>query len=250
LQSGNLNISPGNVKPGSEDRQRTMRLHGGMTEIQVWAEIEWAMAQAGGETAALHNTVSRTRSYCHALSSTRPIGEGPLLLDPCAVKHRYHVNTARQFYLGKSVPDELRAASKIAAEAFDVLDNLVKGHRPFKDHKDESRDGLRASDISKVLRKHYEDANIWKLRDWLGGYQLGIAFTPDWVGEFNWNVGPAEDKKIIAGLVTNFESFVGGAGFIDSIVFTNEGITSLSSRPREIQLIDNPVPDWWEPNKS
>jgi Xaa-Pro aminopeptidase len=241
LQNGDLNVSPGNVKRDhSGDYPKAMRLHKEMTEIQVWAEMEWAMAQAGGETAALHNTVSRTRSYCHALSSTRPIGEGPLLLDPCAVKHRYHVNTARQFYLGKSVPEELVAASQIAADAFLVLDKLVRERLS-------SSNSLKTSEINNALKTYYQQANIWKLRDWLGGYQLGIAFTPDWVGEFNWNVGPEDQKEIKVGLVTNFESFVGGAGFIDTIHFTKNGIESLSSLPRIIKKIDNSVPSWWQP---
>lgn len=231
--SADLRVSSLNIKPGDTD-PKTMHLHPGMTEMQVWAEMEWAMAQRGGETAGLHNTVSRTRSYCHALSSTRPVGEGPLLLDPCGVKHRYHVNTARQFYFGKQVPAELMKASQIAAGAIDVLHNTAK-------------EGLEFAVVSKALRKYYQDSGAWDLRDWIGGYQLGIAFTPDWVGEFNWNVDLDETKKIKAGLVTNFESFVGGAGFIETIVFLEKGIKRFSKRDLVVQRIDTDFPNWWRP---
>lgn len=195
------------------------RLDVGLTEIQVWAELEWAMAQHGGETAGLHNTVSRTRSYCHALSSTRSIGPGPLLLDPCGVKHRYHVNTARQFYLG-TPPDEFVKASYIAAGAIDELKEVARPGKSF-------------ADVSDHLRGYYRASGLWDLRDWIGGYQLGIAFPPDWVGEFNWNVELEGEHKentkfVEEGLVTNFESFVGGAGFIDTVVFHKDHVEVLS----------------------
>ncbi len=199
-------------------------LHPKMTEIQVWAELEWAMAQAGGETGGLHNTISRTRSYCHALSSTRPIGPGPLLADPCGIKHRYHANTARQFYLGDP-PDELLKASDVAAGAVTVLKEVAKP-------------GVSFATVSARLREYYQSFGLWELRDWIGGYQLGIAFPPDWVGEFNWNAELDEhDKYVEHGLVTNFESFVGGAGLIETVIFLDEGTEVLSNVPRHLLLV-------------
>lgn len=240
--SGNLHVSSRNIRQSDDPIQRTdppktMRLHAGMTEMQVWAEMEWAMAQEGGETAGLHNTVSRTRRYCHALSSTRPINNGPLLLDPCAVKHRYHVNTARQFYLGRKVPPELAKASKIAADAIEVLHKTAKAGDPF-------------SVVSTALQKYYKDAGIWNLREWIGGYQFGIAFTPDWVGEFTWDIDFSENKTIQKNLVASFESFVGGAGCIDTVIFGDAGVEAMSSLSREIQPIDHEIPDWWQPART
>ncbi|CAM5768129.1 Xaa-Pro dipeptidase [Labrys miyagiensis] len=206
-------------------RHLTKKLHPDMTEIQVWAELEWAMAQQGGETTGLHNAVSRTRNYCHAFSSTRTIGPGPLLVDPCGVKHRYHANTARQFYLG-APPAEFVKASMVAAFAITVL-------------KDVARPGVTFGEVNARLREYYKECGVWDFRDWLGGYQLGIAFPPDWVGEFNWNVdGDERDKVVQDGLVTNFESFVGGAGCIDTVIFHREGTEVLSKIPQELQIIE------------
>lgn len=208
----------------------TSKLDKEMTDVQVWAEMEWVMAQLGNESSGLHNTVSGTRKFCHTLSGTRILGEGPLLLDPCAVKHRYHANTARQFYLGSNIPKELAKASLVAGDAVKVLDLVAKA-------------GMRFSELNASLRKYYKDAGLWEHRDWIGGYQLGISFAPDWVGEFNWNVDTecedAETDKVIEeGMVTNFESFVVGAGIIDTIVFKKKGIEVLSKLPRYIYLVD------------
>ncbi len=199
-------------------------LHPDMTEIEVWAELELAMARAGGETGGLHDTISRTRNYCHAFSSTRRIGHGQLLADPCGVKHRYHANTARQFYLGEP-PKDLVDASNIAAAAFEVL-------------KDVAKPGISFATVSARLREYYQSFGLWQLRDWIGGYQLGIAFPPDWVGEFNWNVELDEhDKYVEHGLVTNFESFVGGGGHIDTVIFLKEGTEVLSNTPRQLLVV-------------
>lgn len=234
----------------------TPMLHPDMTEIQVWAELEKAMAYyqdlsgeadqvRGGETAALHNTIARTRHYYHALSTSRKIGYGQLHADPSAVLHRYHVNTARQFYLlkpGEARPSNLVHASEVAAGALEVIEQRAET-------------GMKFAELASHLRKHYEDHGLWGRKDWIGGYQLGISFTPDWVGEFVWNVDKHEDttdyvdtydpedhatkeQKIIrSNLVTNFESYVDGAGFIDTIVFKDKGIEVLSRTPRTVQFI-------------
>lgn len=229
LDAGYAHLLSDNLRWSDSGTVKVSKLDSKMTEIQIWAEMEWAMAQQGGETAGLHNTVSRTRNFCHSLSTTREAGEGPILLDPSGVLDRYHANTARQLYFGKPTKEFVKA-SFIAAGAIDVLNKVAKAGIPF-------------SDVDEALRAYYQAANIWELRDWIGGYQIGIAFTPDWVGEFTWNVDAegenAETDKIVqAGMVTNFESFVGGTGFIDTVVFKDEGVEVISKLPQVLYLVD------------
>ncbi len=69
-------------------------------------------------------------------------------------------------------------------------------------------------------------------RLWVGGYELGISFPPDWVGEF---VFAAEDEApegvFRSGMVTNCESIF-RPGLIDTIVYEKEGARRLSkTRP-------------------
>ena len=217
-----------------------------MTERWAWAEFELAMAKAGGETAALHNTVARTRNFYHALSTSRVLGAGQFHADPSAVRHRYHVNAARQYFIEDATttaPKELLRAGKVAAAAIDVINS-------------NAHVGMEFRTLAQLLQEHYEDNGLWDGRDWLGGYQLGISFTPDWVGEFIWNVDaanepdayfetqdpgdrtPRQPKLIQKGLVTNFESYVGGAGLIETIAFQDNGVEVLTKgTPRELHVI-------------
>lgn len=225
----------------------TALLHRGMTEMQAWAEFETAMAIRDGETAALHNTFAKTRNYYHALSTTRKIGAGQFHADPSAVLHRYHVNAARQFFLTAPhlpAPTELMKASDVAAGAVNVIHEHAQADMEFRE-------------LASILKGYYQRNGLWDKRDWIGGYQMGISFTPDWVGEFVWNVDednepnnyfetqdrhdptPKQKKQIKPGLVTNFESYVGGAGLIETIVFKEKGIDVLTQAiPGKLRVLE------------
>ena len=46
------------------------------------------------------------------------------------------------------------------------------------------RPNLRVGELVKTLKAYYLDAGIWQDASWVGGYELGIGFPPDWVGNF------------------------------------------------------------------
>lgn len=112
-------------------------------------------------------------------------------------------------------------------------------------------------ELAGILKGYYQRNGLWDKRDWIGGYQMGISFTPDWVGEFVWNVDednepnnyfetqdrqdptPKQKKQIKPGLVTNFESYVGGAGLIETIVFKEKGIDVLTQAiPGKLRVLE------------
>jgi hypothetical protein len=112
-----------------------------------------------------------------------------------------------------------------AAGAFDVLCQVA-------------RDGAAVREVNKALRDYYEDAGIWEDRGWVGGYELGASFPPDWVGEFVFSVDetdPAETFR--AGMVTNFESVFIAAGMIDTVVYGIGPARTLSAWPKEIAVV-------------
>lgn len=194
----------------------------GITELEAWEAMMHAMIAAGGEPAALQENVwAGTSPLIHALSSRRQIAAGEIVCaDPCGVVHRYHANAARALSIGEPQP-----------AALELMKVLAEGVRLFEDS---AAPGVRIGDVQRTLRAFYQDSGIWERRGWLGGYEFGIAFPPDWVGEWVFAVDDADSDEVFEeGLVTNYESVI-GLVLIDTFVIGAAGAERLSSVPPEI----------------
>lgn len=194
----------------------------GITELEAWEAMMHAMIAAGGEPAALQENVwAGTSPLIHALSSRRQIAAGEIVCaDPCGVVHRYHANAARALSIGEPQP-----------AALELMKVLAEGVRLFEDS---AAPGVRIGDVQRTLRAFYQDSGIWERRGWLGGYEFGIAFPPDWVGEWVFAVDDADSDEVFEeGLITNYESVI-GLVLIDTFVIGAAGAERLSSVPPEI----------------
>jgi Xaa-Pro dipeptidase len=194
----------------------------GITELEAWEALVRGMIAAGGEPGALQENVwAGTGPLIHALSSRRRLAAGDIVCtDPCGVVHRYHANAARTLSIGDPKP--------AAVELMNVLANAV---RLFEES---AAPGVRIGDVQRTLRAFYQDSGIWERRGWLGGYEFGISFPPDWVGEWVFSVDDADSDEVFEeGLVTNYES-VAGLVLIDTFVIGADGAERLSSVPHEI----------------
>lgn len=194
----------------------------GMTEKQAWGLMVAAMAGAGGEPAALHESVVvGPIELGHAYASDRVITRGDVLCaDPCGVVNRYHANIERWFVVGQEPSDELYRLAEIEAKAFDILCT-------------EAADGVPVEDVTQEIEAHIRDSGLWGLHDWNGGYEMGISFPPDWVGEWTFTVGESTDDVFKAGVVTNYESIV-LYPMIDTVVFGTDGARTLSTLPLDV----------------
>jgi Xaa-Pro dipeptidase len=196
----------------------------GITELEAWEAMMHAMVGAGGEPAALQENVwVGTDHLVHALSSRRRIAAGDIVgTDPCGVVHRYHANAARVLSIGEPEP-----------AAVDLMGLLAQGAALFEKA---AGPGVSVADVQRTLRSFYRDAGLWEHRGWLGGYELGIAFPPDWVGEWVFSVDDADSDEVFEeGLVTNYESRA-GLCLIDTFVIGPGGAERLSSVPRDILI--------------
>lgn len=194
----------------------------GVTELEAREIMMRAMIAAGGEPPALENNVwAGTSLLIHALSSRRQIAAGEIVCaDPCGVVHRYHANAARTFSIGEPEP-----------AALDLMDVLAQAESLFEQS---AAPGVTVGEVQRALRAFYQDSGVWERRGWLGGYEFGIAFPPDWVGEWMFSVDDVDSDDVFEeGLVTNFESVV-GLVLIDTFVIGAGGAERLSSVPREI----------------
>jgi Xaa-Pro dipeptidase len=195
----------------------------GVTELEAWEALMHAMVEAGGgEPAAIQENVwIGSEQLVHALSSRRKVAAGDIVgCDPCGVVDRYHANAARVLSVGEPDP-----------AAVELMGLLAEGAALFQES---AGPGVSVAEVQRKLRSYYREAGLWDLRGWLGGYELGLSFPPDWVGEWMFGVEDPDSEDVFeAGLVTNYESRAGLA-LIDTYVIGSEGTERLSSVPREI----------------
>jgi Xaa-Pro dipeptidase len=194
----------------------------GVTELEAWGEMMLAMAKAGGEHAGLHELVWSGPGLGHGVSSTRAFTrDGPVYADPSGCYYRYHANICRTYWLGDP-PAELLRRGNAYAGALEVLCAEAKPGTPVRE-------------VNAALRRYYADEGLWDLTRWVGGYELGISFPPDWVGEFVFSADEEYPEGVIeAGTVTNFEHLIEGISMIDTVVYEQQGGRVLSTLPREI----------------
>ena len=218
---------------GIEAAHKAMRP--GVTELDVWAEADYSMAKAGGEHSGIQKMIGSgaAKSHAlHALASRRVLEAGDIInIDLCGVYYRYHSNVARCFSLGE--PDA------VVREGVDrinrVFDATFKAMRP----------GVRVLEFLDAGKAAAEAEGIWRDAWWFGGYELGIGFPPDWVGNFVYDHRSArEDDRLEPGFVGNHEfnfylpDCQGIRELIDTFEVTDSEIRWLHKFPKDLVVID------------
>jgi Xaa-Pro dipeptidase len=206
----------------------------GVTELDLAAEVTYAMGKAGGEPAGVPTVVaSGSRSAgVHGLPSRRIIMPGDIVnVDLCGVYHRYHASMARCFPMGEPRPAVRTHIEKMLA-GVTLAGELI-------------RPSLAVDELLRALKAYYEQAGIWEDRWWIGGYELGIAFPPDTVGEFYYEFErePGE-KAFLPGVVCNYESnfylpeHAGLAVLTHTMAFTEKTAGFLYGVPLSLVVIE------------
>jgi Xaa-Pro aminopeptidase len=206
----------------------------GVTELEVYGEIVRAMAAAGGENTAITMPVlsGAKTNAAHALSTRRTIGAGEVVtVDVSGVVNRYHANAARTFFTGDP-PADLAGVADTAARSIDMVRGLL-------------RPGLPVRELNEALLRYYRNAGLWESRGWIGGYEMGIAFYGDWVGNFVFD--PLSelnaDRIFEPGTAVNCETQIflprhAGLFFaIDTLLFGPHGARVASSMPATLQVV-------------
>jgi Xaa-Pro dipeptidase len=201
----------------------------GVTELAVYGAMIHAMTAAGGEVAAIPlPVVSGPRAATvHGLASRRQIMPGDVVnVDICGVFNRYHANMARCFSIGEPSPEVLDHIRKVT-DAVAVVSETVKP-------------GLPVRDLLDRVESYYRDVGILGDEWWIGGYELGIAFPPDWVGDFVYEHGvDPGDETFRPGDVVNYEANfylpqnAGLAMSINTLIFEDDHAEFLQEIPSE-----------------
>jgi Xaa-Pro aminopeptidase len=168
----------------------------GVTELEVWGEVMAATAKAGGENPSITLPVDAgpKSAIPHSMSSRRVMCAGDIVnVDVCAVYNRYHSDCARSFSIGEPHPD--------------VADTIAKSARSFEVMRKAAKPGVSVQRVCDALKAYYKEVGLWGEQWWTGGYDLGCAMPPDWVGPFSYDVDVNNGKKAFEdGVVVNYES--------------------------------------------
>ncbi len=202
----------------------------GATELSVYGAMVQAMAEAGGENPGITMPVlSGTKTNAlHAMAGRRRIGPGDVVLvDLSGVYKRYHVNMARTFVMGRPDADTADTADR-AARSMEILRALLRPNLPVRE-------------FNRVVLETLRKEGLWDKRGWVGGYEMGIAFPPDWVG--NFVVDPMSetnaDRLFEPGTCVNYEHqfflprHIGQYFTIESLLFTENEARFLGDHPFE-----------------
>jgi Xaa-Pro dipeptidase len=209
-------------------------LQPGITELELWGETVAAMAKAGGENQAIQMLVySGMKMKSHGLASRKQIMPGEIVfVDVCGVYNRYHIDQARCFSIGEP-PTEYMHVVNASAGVFDSIREILRPNLPVKDMLDRAE-------------SHFKEVGIWDLRA-AGtpfGYEMGLSFPPDWVGEFRYSIGTDPGDQVFApGTVVNHEAqffmpdLRGYSIIIDTALFTEKEAYWASRVPRELMIV-------------
>lgn len=204
----------------------------GMSEHEIDALLSYECKRRGGDDPGIRTMVRtgpRTAAF-HAPAGDRRIAPGDLLMiDMSAARHQYHGNTARAFSLGEN------------AFWADALAKLVEA-------RDATCAQIRPGDLTMKLQRLMDEAvDAAGLRDlvwWVGGYVLGIAMPPDWVGHVYLNDEEGFEPGVFdPGFVANWEVQLwdppdhGGVGLIDTMIATEDGIEVPARFPGTLTVV-------------
>ena len=205
----------------------------GVMELEVFGEMIAAMARAGGEfPGILPPVMSGFRSNClHPLANRKTLKPGERVnVDLCGVYKRYHCNLARSFWLGEP-PDAAFDLHDKSIGAYDLIEAMLKP-------------GLKVRTLLEAVRDHYADQGILDEAYWSGGYEMGLAFPPDWVGAFIYDLSMTGDDETFEPMTAvNHEcNFFGpeASGIsvtIETFLFHENDARIASGHPRQIQVL-------------
>ena len=205
-----------------------------MRETDLEGVIVGEMMRRGGGYPGIRTMIGggpRAGAH-HEPPSHRKFRNGDVIhIDFCASLHRYHVNICRSFALGE-VDARWIDLFERNEPMMDVLVAEIKAGDSM----------VKMQEVADTFAHEHDLARY----EWLiGGYTLGIAMPPDWVGRHRPR--PREDippPDLEPGLVMNFEnqydvfaenwSSAPGAGLIDTLLMGEASLEIITPLPRQL----------------
>ncbi len=198
----------------------------GMTEREFVSVYTDAMYEAGGESMAIVDQVGFGKGkawWVHSPAGRKKLMRGdPIRVDLCGVYNRYHSNQARNYSFGtpeRSLVEDCKRGDMVMHKVAEIIETNMY----INDFWDQIRDFMKKN-------------GFWGEQYWLGGYEIGIGFPPDWCGNFVYDsFVDMKDARFEEGMVVNFEC---GFGVVDTLMFARDEAKILGTTPWKLQIID------------
>lgn len=203
--------------------ERAMKaFKGGMSELEIAAEIEYHMRREGAEVYAFENLVASGRRgvYPHGIPSTKRVGGGePVVLDIGVKVSGYCSDMTRTVFFG--APSE--EAVKAYAAVREAQEAALKGARP----------GMKGKELDAVARSVLKGRGYGAYFSHGLGHGVGIAVHE------GPNAGPRGEDPLVPGNVVTVEPGVYlpkkfGVRIEDMIVIREGGGENLTSFTKDI----------------
>lgn len=208
----------------------------GLMEVEIQGLAQYVMSQHGGEEPAIRTAVrSGPRGAAHHVPpSRRKVQNGDIVwVDFSASYNRYHADIARIFSIGEPDRRWVELYEKASRSVEVVVEAMKPGDPMLKLHE--------------VANDYIKEVGLEKYAWLVGGYDMGIAIPPDWVGHtFHSGLG-FEALNFEVGMTTNYENvfdivmedWPGGKGgsYIEMLLMTENGLEILSKLDRRMIVI-------------
>lgn len=193
----------------------------GLTELELAAEIEYAIKQGGGAGPSFETIVaSGSRSaWAHARPTSKPLRKSELVvLDQGAIMRGYCSDMTRTVFVG-------RASKRVRRMYQAVLDAQEAAKRTI-------RPGVTAGDVDRAARNSLKRSSLARYFTHSTGHGLGLE-----VHEMP-RLGKGEETILQEGMVVTVEPGVyleglGGVRIEDDVVVTAKGAVDLTTAPRD-----------------
>jgi Xaa-Pro aminopeptidase len=207
-------------------------LRPGITEKELAAIMYHEILRLGGDEPGIRMMVHSgpNSNRFHRPATQRAVQKDELVMvDMSAAYHHYHGNTARAFSLGANP-----FWSDVLARANDALWAVTSAVKP----------GEPTRRLQELTDRAVDDAGLRDYVWWVGGYTLGVAIPPDWVGHVYLSEDEGyEPGYLVPSFVTNWEVQLEdrarheGAGLIDTLIVTETGIDAPAKFPRTLTMV-------------
>jgi Xaa-Pro aminopeptidase len=193
----------------------------GITELEVAAEIEYAIKRKGGSGASFETIVaSGPRSaWAHARPTSKPLRKNELVvLDQGAILRGYCSDLTRTVFLGRASA-KVRRMYRAVMEAQEAARNAI-------------RPGVMAGDVDAAARRVLQGYGLAKYFTHSTGHGLGLE-----IHEMP-RLARGEKTLLEEGMILTLEPGVyveglGGIRIEDEVVITPTGAVNLTNAPRE-----------------